>query len=87
MHFFIFRVTTPSADSGNPSESSPMKPEPEVGQEPEIEIEHVDNFETDLSTITQKIAALSKTFFYPVLYCKIIFIQLIYCIQGEQFWK
>ena len=54
-----FRVTTPSVDSGNPSECSPMKTEPPC-QEPDLEIEHVDNFETDLSTITQKITSLSK---------------------------
>ena len=36
-----------------------MKTEPPC-QEPDLEIEHVDNFETDLSTITQKITSLSK---------------------------
>ena len=38
-----------------------MKTEPPC-QEPDLEIEHVDNFETDLSTITQKITSLSKSY-------------------------
>ena len=54
-------MTTPSVDSGNPSECSPLKAEPEDSEDLMIDVEHTENFENDLSIITQKINTLSKS--------------------------
>ena len=60
--FFLFhRATSPSVDSGNPSECSPLKAEPEIEDEELIdEVEHTENFENDIYNITQKINILSS---------------------------
>ena len=54
----IFRVTTPSVDSGNPSASNNSPTRQENGHA--INIEHAENFEADMALITQKIDTLRK---------------------------
>lgn len=64
LFFLICRAATPSIDSGNPSECSPLNNPCREIQEPDdaiVAIEHADNFETDLSKITQKITSLRVT--------------------------
>ena len=59
--FLFYRATSPSVDSGNPSECSPLKAEPEIEDEELIdEVEHTENFENDIYNITQKINILSS---------------------------
>ena len=55
----IFRVTTPSVDSGNPSASNNSPTRQENGHA--INIEHAENFEADMALITQKIDTLRKS--------------------------
>ena len=53
-------MTTPSVDSGNPSECSPLKADTEVEDIDEDTLEHSENFQIDLSMITNKINNLNK---------------------------
>lgn len=50
------RITTPSIDSGNPSESSPLQVELDDGQETKKSYEH------DLKIITKKICQLGNNY-------------------------
>lgn len=54
-----YRITTPSVDSGNPSECSPLKVEMEGDDDVLGTDDHLENYERDLSQITQKIATLA----------------------------
>ena len=59
--FLFYRATSPSVDSGNPSECSPLKAEAEIEDAELIdEVEHTENFENDICNITQKINILSS---------------------------
>ena len=60
-NFLFYRATSPSVDSGNPSECSPLKAEAEIEDAELIdEVEHTENFENDIYNITQKINILSS---------------------------
>ncbi len=68
--WFPFRITTPSIDSGNPSECSPLKTE--IDDADLIDgVEHSEKFEQDLCQITQKITTLSKLKDTAMLICNV----------------
>ena len=88
--FTHIRVTTPSVDSGNPSECSPLKADTEVEDIDEDTLEHSENFQIDLSMITNKINNLNKGKYWNItcLYIvTLLFLTLIQTWTILYFWK